>query len=126
MLAHHASGVFVRFGHGLVYQFGIGNKPKIASPLPCGKRSAFVDNDLIQPATKSIPVPAILQTAVGAHESKLQHVIRIRPRSHHSNGESGARVPVPLEQLTERFNVTANDLSDQLGVGPILHRGMTM
>ncbi len=122
VLAHCSSGILDRFCYGPVYHLRIGHESQIAPPLASSKRSAFVYDDLIQPASKSLPVTAVLQAAVRAHEGRLQHVIRITPRPQHSNGKPCARVPVPLEQHTERLDVATQYFRYQLGVGPVSHR----
>src|ERR1700680_4163893 len=122
VLAHRSSRLFDRFRHSPFYYFRIGHEAQIAPPLSRGERPAFVDDDLIQPASKSIPVSTVLQPAVGTHERGLEHVIRIAPRAQHSNREPCARVAVSLEQHTERLDVTTQYFSYQLGVGPVSHR----
>jgi hypothetical protein len=81
-----------------------------------GEGSTFIDNNLIQPSTKTIAITAAPQVAKRPHERGLENVIRIDTRAEHTYGVSNAGILVSSHQQREGINVPCYHCGDQVGV----------
>ncbi len=54
---------------------------------------------------------------IGAEKGELQHVLCVVPVAKHANREACVRLPIPIDELSERFCVTTDDRSYELAVG---------
>jgi len=121
LLAQRIGRVRVRGRRRSIYDFLVGNESLIASLTSRCESPAFVDDYLVKPSSKPLPIAALPQISKRTHESGLQHIVGIGPRAQHSDRESSARIPVSSKQQTERLDVSTQYVFDQLGVRPVFH-----
>jgi hypothetical protein len=108
--------------HSALDFIGRRRKAKL-TPTPTRRVSpALVDNDLIKPPSEAIRFSAVAKTPKGTHESRLQRVVRVDPRSKHSHRKPDTRVLVTPNQSGECFNVSGQDGGDQVCIRGSFHK----
>jgi len=70
---------------------------------------ALVDNNLVKPPSEAIRFPTAAQATKGTHESRLERIICICPRSKHSNRKTDARVFMTPNQARECFDIPSEN-----------------
>jgi hypothetical protein len=83
---------------------------------------ALVDDDLVKPPSEAIRFSAVAKTPKGTHESRLQCIVRVDPRSKHSHRKTDARILMTPNQSGECFNVPGEDGGDQVCIRGSLHK----
>src|SRR5437667_2868115 len=92
------------------------SKAKLAATLSRRVGPALVDDDLVKPTSETFRVPAAAQAPEGPHESRLQRIIRVDPRSKHPHGKPSAGVLIAPNQPRESLNVPGKNGGNQFRI----------
>jgi hypothetical protein len=118
-------GVFFWFGpgrHCTLDHIGRGSKAKLPPSLSGRIGPALVDNYLVKPASETIRFPAAAQATKSTHESGLERIVRVYPRSKHSHCKANACVLMTPNQAGECFDVPSEDGCNEVCIRGSLHK----
>src|SRR5437773_1091988 len=126
MSAHVQIDFFFRTGRDCSLNCRRRSRESLLSPPLSGRiSSAFIDDNLIQPAAEMLGILTATQPSERPHESRLQCIVGIHSRAEHANGEPRARILMPTHQAGKRLDVAIEDGGNKLRVRRACHKSKT-
>ena len=117
MSAKITIGGFLRAWRDYPFDLACCREESLFAPLASSSEGpALIDNNLIEPSTKTLAITAAPQVAKRAHKSGLKYVIRVDARAKHSDSVPDAGVLMATDEQREGFDIPRYHRGDQVSI----------